>query len=148
MKKIPKLHTIYAGICFPFFFHFFFHPRKISKNFENEKTNLLNLLEYIDDKLAHIEDINADNRAVIVKLVTQSNQIVKFLKQVDIEVEEEVAQSIPDLSVEIEPINSNKIKSLKELLDEFMERKEGLKELEKELKKHKDQLTPGQVGEA
>jgi hypothetical protein len=37
---------------------------------------------------------------------------------------------------------------MKELFEEFKARKEDLKELEKELKKHKGDLTPGQVGES
>ena len=39
------------------------------------------MLKMIDAKIEHIEDISADNRAIIVKLVKQSNQIVQFLKQ-------------------------------------------------------------------
>ena len=50
------------------------------------------------------------------------------------------------------PIGSNlpseKLLELKELFEEFNSKKEDLKEFEKELKKHKDKLTPGQVGES
>ena len=50
------------------------------------------------------------------------------------------------------PIGANlpkdKLLELKELFDDFKSRKEELKEFEKELKKHKDKLTPGQVGES
>ena len=113
----------------------------------NEKTNLLNLLEDIDAKLAHIEDINADNRAVIIKLVKQSNQIVEFLKGVEIEAEEEIVSKIPDLPGEFKPETSSRIVSLKELIDEFMERRKDLEEFEKELQKNKENITPGQVGE-
>ena len=45
-------------------------------------------------------------------------------------------------------IESGKIRSLKELIDEFMDRKKDLNELEEELEKHKDKITPGQVGES
>ena len=45
-------------------------------------------------------------------------------------------------------IESGKIRSLKELIDEFMDRKKDLNELEEELEKHKDDITPGQLGEA
>ena len=34
------------------------------------------------------------------------------------------------------------------MIDEFMEAKNSLKEFEEELKKYKDQLTPGQIGES
>ena len=44
--------------------------------------------------------------------------------------------------------DSGRIKNLKELIDEFMDRHEELKELEEELEKNKDKLTPGQAGEA
>ena len=41
-----------------------------------------------------------------------------------------------------------KAKELKEVLDSFMSKKKELKEFEEELKKNKDMLTPGQVGES
>ena len=37
---------------------------------------------------------------------------------------------------------------MKELIDDILERQDSLKEFEKELKKHKDKITPGQVGES
>jgi len=37
---------------------------------------------------------------------------------------------------------------MKELIDEFINRHDELKELEEELKKSKGSITPGQVGEA
>ena len=49
------------------------------------QTKLISLLEMIDAKIEHIEDITADNREVIIRLVKQSNQIVQFLKQIEIE---------------------------------------------------------------
>ena len=36
-------------------------------------------------RLNHIEDITADDRATLIKLVKQTNQIVQFLSQIDIE---------------------------------------------------------------
>ena len=109
-------------------------------------TTLHELLLMMDARLKHIEDISADNRAIIVKLVKQSNQIVEYLKQLEIEVVEDYGIEEPP------PIGSNlpseKILELKELFEEFNSKKEDLKEFEKELKKHKDKLTPGQVGES
>ena len=43
---------------------------------------------------------------------------------------------------------TGKIRNIKELIDEFMDKRESLKELEEELKKNKDKITPGQIGEA
>ena len=37
---------------------------------------------------------------------------------------------------------------LKEVLNDFMDKRKDLKEFEEELKKNKDMLTPGQVGES
>ena len=51
-------------------------------------TTLHELLVMMDARLKHIEDISADNRAIIVKLVKQSNQIVEFLKNLELEVQD------------------------------------------------------------
>ena len=110
-------------------------------------TTLHELLVMMDARLKHIEDISADNRAIIVKLVKQSNQIVEFLKQLELEV-----QDIEYGIEEPEPFGANlpkdKLLELKELFEDFNSRKKELKEFEKELEKHKDKLTPGQVGES
>ena len=120
--------------------------KKISGEDKINDTTLHELLLMIDAKLNHLEDISADNRAIIVKLVKQSNQIVNYLKQLEIEVVEDYGIEEPP------PIGSNlpseKLLELKELFEEFNSKKEDLKEFEKELKKHKDKLTPGQVGES
>ena len=121
--------------------------KKISSMDKINDTTLHELLVMMDARLKHIEDISADNRAVIVKLVKQSNQIVEFLKTLELEVQEmEYGIEEPP------PIGSNlpseKLLELKELFEEFNSKKEDLKEFEKELQKHKDKLTPGQVGES
>ena len=107
------------------------------------------MLKMIDAKIEHIEDITADNRAVIIKLVKQSNQIVKFLKQLELhEVSDEFEDiTSPPISEE-EKLRSNKMEELKELVDEYMDKQQDLKEFEEELKKNKDKLTPGQIGES
>ena len=102
------------------------------------------MLEMIDAKINHIEDITADNRAIIIKLVKQNNQIVEFLKQIDIE---DVTDEYSDISF-TKKEDSEKIKKVQELLEEFKSTSKDLKEFEEELKKHKDKLTPGQVGES
>ena len=120
--------------------------KKVSSMDKITDTTLHELLLMMDARLKHIEDISADNRAIIVKLVKQSNQIVEYLKQLEIEV-------VEDYGIEEPPsIGSNlpkdKLLELKELFEDFNSRKKELKEFEKELEKHKDKLTPGQVGES
>ena len=121
--------------------------KKIDSMDKINDTTLHELLVMMDARLKHIEDISADNRAVIVKLVKQSNQIVEYLKTLELEVQE------IEYGIEEPPsIGSNlpreKLLELKELFEEFNSKKEDLKEFEEELKKHKDKLTPGQVGES
>ena len=120
--------------------------KKIKSGDKINDTTLHELLLMMDAKLNHLEDISADNRAIIVKLVKQSNQIVNYLKELEIEVVEDYGVEEPP------PIGTNlpkdKLIVLKELFEDFESRKNELKEFEKELKKHKDKLTPGQVGDA
>ena len=110
---------------------------------------IIEMLEYIDIKINHIEDIVADNRAVIIKLVKQNNTIVQFLKELDGEIhdsyEEEFGESLPTPSHFIE---EHKLKDVQELIDTYMEKNKGLKELEEELEKNKDKITPGLHGES
>ena len=104
------------------------------------------LLANIDARISHIEDIEADNREIIIKLVKQGNQVVNFLKDLEIqEVEVENAFELPSIDKEK---NKNKFKELKELIEEFMDKRKDLEELEEELKKHKDDIVPGKIGEA
>ena len=110
------------------------------------KETMKEMLKMIDAKIEHIEDISADNRAIIIKLVKQGNEIVKFLRSLEVENVETDTGSYADISFYPEK-SENKI-DVKALLEEFIERREDFKELEKELKKNKDMLTPGQVGEA
>ena len=121
--------------------------KKIKSEDKINDTTLHELLLMMDARLKHIEDISADNRAIIVKLVKQSNQIVEYLKQLEIEV-----QDIEYGIEEPQPFGANlpkdKLLELKELFEDFNNKKDELKEFEKELKKHKDKLTPGQVGES
>ena len=100
-------------------------------------------------RLDHLEDIEADNRALIVKMIRQGNSIVKFLSQIDIEPVDNPFEDIelPPIK-EDKSINIGRMRHIKELLDEYMDKHKDLKEFEEELKKHKDKLTPGQVGES
>ena len=120
--------------------------KKIDSMDKITDTTLHELLLMMDARLKHIEDISADNRAIIVKLVKQNNSIVDYLKQLEIEIVEDYGLEEPP------PMGTNlpkeKLVELKELFEDFKSRKDELKEFEKELKKHKDKLTPGQVGES
>ena len=107
------------------------------------------MLKMIDAKIEHIEDITADNRAIIIKLVKQGNSIVQFLSKIDIE---EIGDEFEDITAppmsDEEKHRSNKTQELKQLLDDFMDKHKELKEFEEELEKNKDKLTPGQIGES
>ena len=114
----------------------------------NEFTTIKEMLEDIDIKINHIEDMVADSRAVIIKLVKQSNTIVQFLKELDGDIhdsyEEEFGEPLPPSS----HLEKDKLKDVQELIDTYMEKNKGLKELEEELEKNKDKITPGLHGES
>jgi len=115
----------------------------------DKSATLKELLKNIDAKIAHIEDMTADHREVIVKLVKQNNEIVTFLRDLEItEISDEVEKfKLPDVDPK-KDIDLDKFRSIKELVEEFMDKQKDLQELEKELKKHKEDITPGQIGEA
>ena len=121
-----------------------------TKNDLKDKTSIIEIIQDIDARLTHLEDIQMDNRDLIVKLVKQGNTVVEFLK--DFQIEEidpkdlEIGMSLPPL-----PDNDERVKrteNLKELIDDIIERHSDLKEFEDELRKHKDKIVPGQVGES
>ena len=124
--------------------------KKVKNSDKINDTTLHELLLMMDARLKHIEDIEADNRDIIIKLVKQSNQIVEFLRQLDVEIKDEIniEDSLPKLGDTSNNEMSMKFTSVKELIDEFMTKHKDLQELEKELKKHKEDITPGQIGEA
>ena len=62
-----------------------------------KNVTLKELIQNIDFRLTHIEDISADNRKLIVKLIKQGNTIVSFLKQLDDEEIESFEMELPDL---------------------------------------------------
>ena len=108
---------------------------------------ITDLLLDLSARLEHIEDMEADNRALLVKVIKQGNSIVDFLKNIEMEdiTDQYAYDNLPNFSTE-EPKKFSK--NVQELLTEFLERDKELKEFEKELKKHKDKLTPGQMGES
>ena len=100
-------------------------------------------------RLDHLEDIEADNRALMIKMIKQGNSIVKFLANIDVEPIDDPFQEMElPLVNKQTTIESGKIRSLKELIDEFMDKRKDLKELEEELEENKDKITPGQIGES
>ena len=108
------------------------------------------LLSSINSRLGHLEDIEADNRDIIIKLVKQGNQIVKFLK--NIEIEDVTDDYFDDITAPIlsksEEVRSERIQHIKEIVEEYMSKQKGLKEFEEELKKYKEEITPGTIGES
>ena len=131
--------------------------KKIKSMDKITDTTLHELLVMMDARLKHIEDISADNRAIIVKLVKQNNSIVEFLKNLELEVQEveygieepqPFGANLPkDKLIELKELFED-FKSRKDELKEFNNRSKSLKEFEEELEKHKHELTPGQVGES
>ena len=121
-----------------------------TKNDIETKRNLIEIIQDIDFRLTHLEDIEMDNRKFMAKLVKQGNTIVEFLKQFQVEeidpAELEIGMGLPPLP-EYEDRMERTV-AIKELIDDILERHSDLKEFEDELKKHKDQITPGQVGES
>ena len=115
-----------------------------------DKKSLIEIIQDIDFRITHLEDIEMDNRKFMVKLVKQGNTIVEFLKQFDVEeidpAELEIGMGLPPLP-EYEDRMERTV-AIKELIDDILERHSDLKEFEDELKKHKDKITPGQVGES
>ena len=112
------------------------------------KEQLLEMLLILNDKVNNISIMSSDNNHLISELMQQNKALFKFIS--NLEVEEIVPEdSYRSLTPSINDIPDEKsYMSLRELVNEFMGRKKDLVEFEKELKKHKDQLTPGQVGEA
>ena len=115
---------------------------------EKKEIKLAKVLQDMSHSLNHIEDIMADDRELLVKLVKQNNTIVDYLKQLEIDIVDDYETSVMSEYSEEEKKKMKKAQELKEVLNEFMDKRKDLKEFEKELKKHKDMLTPGQVGDA
>ena len=121
-----------------------------TKNDIETKRNLIEIIQDIDFRLTHIEDAEADNRKLIVKLVQQGNTMVEFLKQFQVEeidpAELEIGMGLPPL-----PDYEDRMErtvAIKALIDDIIDRHADLTEFEKELEKHRDKITPGQAGEA
>ena len=115
-----------------------------------DKKSLIDIIQDIDFRLSHLEDIEMDNRKFMAKLVKQGNTIVEFLKQFKVEeidpAELEIGMGLPPL-----PSYEDRMErtiAIRDIIDNILERHEKLREFEKELEKHRDKITPGQVGES
>ena len=97
---------------------------------KEKKIRLEKVLQDMSFSLNHIEDIMADDRKLLVKLVNQNNTIVDYLKQLEIDIVDDYENSVlPELTKE-EQKKIKKAKELKEVLDDFMAKKKDLKEFE------------------
>ena len=113
------------------------------------ENTLHELLSNINARLEHLEDIEADNRDFIIKLVKQGNQIVKFLSKIEIEdITDDFDELMPPTLSKTDEERSERIQHIKELVEDYMSKQKGLKEFEEELKKHKEEITPGTIGES
>ena len=121
--------------------------KDISSNDKISEGTLHEILLDIKYRLDHLEDIEADNRALIVKMIKQGNSIVRFLAKIDIEPVDGGFEDMELPSID-RAFESGKIRSLKDLIQEFLEKRKDLQEFEEELRKHKDEITPGEVGES
>ena len=121
-----------------------------TKNDKKDKISIVEIIQDIDARLTHLEDMQMDNRDLIVKLVKQGNTVVEFLK--DFQIEPIDTENL-EMGMSLQPLLDNEERidrttAMKELIDDIIERQDSLREFEKELKKHKGKITPGQVGEA
>ena len=108
-----------------------------------DREELYEDVQDINARLTHLEDTSLDIRDTLINLFKQGNQIVKFLKKFEVEDITDEYLSQPPLRK-----NDDKFKAMKDLVDEYLNKKKDLAEFEKELKKHKNKLTPGIQGES
>ena len=121
-----------------------------TKNDIEIKRSLIEIIQDIDFRLTHLEDIEADNRQALVKLVQQGNTVVEFLKQFNVEEidpENLMIESLPELPF-LDEDRVARTEGLKDLIDDIIEKHKDLKEFEDELEKYRNEITPGQVGES
>ena len=114
------------------------------------KQTLHEILLDIKYRLDHLEDIEADNRQALIKLVQQGNTMVQFLKQFDVEEidpENLMIERLPELPF-FDEDRVARTEGLKDLIDDIIDKHKDLKEFEEELEKYKNEITPGQVGES
>ena len=106
-----------------------------------DREELYENIQDINARLTHLEDTSLDIRDVMLKLVKQGNQIVQFLKGVDDITDDYLNESSYKM-------DNKKVKEMKALVDEYLDKQQDLVEFEKEMKKHKDKLTLNIKGES
>ena len=78
-----------------------------TKNDVKDKISIVEIIQDIDARLTHLEDIQMDNRELKVKLVKQGNTVVEFLKDFQIE-----PIDVADLEMEMGITNMREIQLL------------------------------------
>jgi len=63
-------------------------------NKKEKEIKLAKVLKDMSFSLNHIEDIMADDRELLVKLVKQNNTIVEYLKQLEVDIVEDYEASV------------------------------------------------------
>ena len=122
---------------------------KTTNDIKTEKT-LIDIIQDINFRLTHLEDIEADNRQALIKLVQQGNTMVEFLQQFNIEEidpENLMIEKLPELPF-FDEDRVARTEGLKDLIDDIIEKHKDLKEFEEDLEKYRNEITPGQVGES
>ena len=122
------------------------------------ETTLHDILLLMNDRITHIEDTMMDVREIMIKLVKQSNKVVSFLKAIDQESDEQYIEQYGTIPPSFEEFSKDKlnnkidasenIREIQDIVDNLIEKNRELKELEEELEKNKDKITPGLHGES
>ena len=90
---------------------------------KEKKIRLEKVLQDMSFSLNHIEDIMADDRELLVKLVKQNNTIVDYLKQLEIDIVDDYETSVMSEYSEEEKKKMKKAQELKEVVNEFMDKR-------------------------
>jgi hypothetical protein len=119
------------------------------------ETTLHDILLLMNSRITHIEDTVMDIREIMIKLVKQGNQVVGFLKQLQADVDDQYELTEPPSFEDFtkDKLNnrideSTSVKDIQDIIDGLKEKNNELKELEEELQKNKDKITPGLHGES
>ena len=128
---------------------------KTKESADITETTLHDILLLMDSRITHIEDTVVDIRDVMIKLVKQSNQVVSFLRQLEADVDEKYELTEPPSFEDFtkDKLNnrideSTSVKDIQDIINGIKEKNNELKELEEELEKNKDKITPGLRGES
>ena len=128
---------------------------KTEKATDITETTLHDILLLMDSRITHIEDTVMDIREIMIKLVKQGNQVVGFLKQLEADIDNRYELTEPPSFEDFtkDKLNnrideSTSVKDIQDIIDGLKEKNNELKELEEELQKNKDKITPGLHGES